>query len=138
MPLVIDMDPKARRFLLRPLQRRTHGQLDPEFYVKAVRRLDQRALGEITLAQLNRVVYSLRDRHSGSWEDPARAKELVALAKALYATRRISRQEYVFYALCPVEAVHEGRISNGNYKTDLQPIEEAIDKIEREEELGPD
>lgn len=100
---MIDMDPKARRFLLRPLQRRTHGQLDPEFYVKAVRRLDQRALGEITLAQLNRVVYSLRDRHSGSWEDPARAKELVALAKALYATRRISRQEYVFMRFAPLK-----------------------------------
>ena len=60
------------------------------------------------------------------------------LAIALYASRRISTQEYVFFAVSPVEGVHEGRWFDGAYDDELGPISEAIENIKKEHGLSPD
>jgi hypothetical protein len=131
-------DRKIRRFMLGPLGRRPLSRPDPRFYLEALQRLDERALGESTLRQLHGVIASLRQtKGAKNWKDTVRAKADVALAKALYASRRINQSQYVFFAVAPVEMVHEARIVDGYYKAELQPIEEAIEKIEREHGLEP-
>ncbi|HKH46862.1 MAG TPA: hypothetical protein VKM72_19560 [Thermoanaerobaculia bacterium] len=54
----------------------------------------------------------------------------------------ISRQEYVLFAAIPVEGVHEGRIMDGRYDDDLQPILKSMREVEAayglsEEEYWP-
>ena len=72
------------------------------------------------------------------WKNPKRAREEIALAKALYASRRITRSQYVFYIVTPVEAVHEARWLDNAYQTALEPISAALRQIERDYGLGPD
>lgn len=129
---------KIRRFLLKPLSRRQQRASNQGLYFEALRRLDNRAIGENILGQLRNVLSSVRGNASSrDWKNPVQAKRQVALAKALYASRRISRQQYVFFAVLPVETVHEERIIHGHYE-ELKPINQALVRIEKEHGLATD
>lgn len=134
-----DIDREVRRLSLKPLARRPRRASDLTTYLEALRRLDDRAIGEEILRQLRDVLSSLRSAaRARDWKNPADAAKRVALAKALYASRKISKQQYVFFAASPVEAVHEGRHMDGFYDDELAPIREAIERIEEQHGLGPD
>jgi hypothetical protein len=133
----MNSDSKIRHFLLKPLTRRSQRTFDWRIYSQALRRLDDRALGEVAVRQLRDVIASLRSKKHQR-NDPVRARERVALAKALYASRRISRAQYVFFAVNPVEAIHEARHMDGGYKGELGPIERALEAVEKKHGLGPD
>jgi hypothetical protein len=123
------VEEEVRRKLLRPLARRGKGA-DQRALIAALERLDDRALGEDILAQVREVVSKAREnRKSGAWKDPRTASGFVALARALYSSRRISTQEYVFFAASPVISVHEGRWLDGQYKEDLERISDAMDEV---------
>jgi hypothetical protein len=49
--------------------------------------------------------------------------------RALYASRRISTQEYVFFAASPLEALHDDRWLKKRYDDELTPIVTSIDAI---------
>jgi hypothetical protein len=133
------MDKQVRRALLKPLNRRRQRIADRNAIVAALGRLDERALGEQDLPRILADFSAVRsDRRPGSWKDPEVAKRFVALAKSLHAARRISRQEYVFYASWPVEGVHETRWLNGLYKTNLHEINRAMDAIKQDHGLQPE
>jgi len=122
---------EVRRKLLRPLARRGGGA-DRRALIAALQRLDDRALGEDILAQVREVVSKDREsRKSDAWKDPSTASRFVALARALYASRRISTQEYVYFAASPVHSVHEGRWLDGQYEKDLEGIHNAMDELRK-------
>jgi hypothetical protein len=125
-----DAQRKAIRYLLRPFA--SPRRISDRAYMEALKRLDERALGEGAVEQMRHLLESLEFNEEGSsWKDPTRASEFVKMAKALHAARRISRQEYVLYAVGPVEHVHDGRWLDGAYDADLEPISNAIEQIER-------
>jgi hypothetical protein len=106
---------------------------------EALERLDTRALGEEMLSGiLETVSAARRDRKADSWKDPNIARRSVALAQALYASRRIARQEYVFFASSPVEGVHEGRWMDRQYDDDLCKIQKEMALFRKKYHLGPD
>ncbi len=130
---------EVRRKLMRPLVRRPQRVADREAFIDALGRLDNRALGEDVLTQLRDVLsYARSDKAHEFWEDPVAAAKSVALVRALYDCGRITTQEYVLLAVSPVEAVHMGRWTSGKYQTDLRPISQAMEKIERQHGLQPD
>lgn len=133
------LDPKLRRFLLKPLRTRRRRVVGTAAYLDALARLDERALGH-EMAQ--RLRQTLRPEHGGkakaNWKDQTRAKQFIELAKALYAARRISTQEYVIYASGPVEQIHDDRWLDGTFDSELKPIKEAIDAIKEKYGLQPD
>jgi hypothetical protein len=133
------MDKQIRRALLKPLGRRQHRIADRKAVVTALERLDERAIGEHDLPEIVASISASRgDRSPVSWKDPEAVRRSVALAKALYAARRISRQEYVLFASKPVEGVHEARWLDGAYEADLLEINQAIESIKRNHGLRPD
>jgi hypothetical protein len=126
-------DSTIRRMLLKPLARRRKFAHDREGILRALERLDGRVIGQETLQEVREALSAARlDRKADSWKDPARARRFIALARALRASRRISRQEYVFYASSPVNWVHEGRWMDGYYDDDLREIQEGLKAVERE------
>ena len=134
-----EIDPKIKRTLLKPLTRRPRRVVDQAAYLEALRRLDHRAISEGDLQQLRDALSSARrDAHTMTWKDPAIAAKRIRLAKALYASRRISMHEYVIFAVSPVENVHDGRFFDGHYEDELGPISQAISKIEEDHGLSPD
>ena len=122
-----------KRRLLKPVARRRRLMADRRGIMKALERLDTRAAGEEMLPELLDLVSTeRRDRKAGSWGDPDRAKSSVALAEALYASRRISRQEYVFFASAPVEQVHEARWLMDKLSDDgLRKIRKKMDVLKK-------
>jgi hypothetical protein len=134
-----DINREVRRAMLKPLARRSQRIADREAaLMSALNRLDDRALGEAVLGQLRDVLAALTDKRTEFRKDPLRAAKLVKLAKALYASRRVSTQEYVLFAVSPVERVHEERWMRGDYQNELGPISEAMKSIEEEHGLEPD
>jgi hypothetical protein len=134
-----DTDRKIRRWLLRPLTPRSQRAFDSKAYLEALRRLDDRAIGEDGVRQMVELRSSIDNNSlSGNWKDPVHAKRNIVLAKLLYASRRISKHEYVIMAVSPAEAVHQGRWLDGRYDDDLGPINQSLRRIEREHGLGPD
>jgi hypothetical protein len=63
---------------------------------------------------------------------------MVALAKALYVSRRISMSQYVIYAVSAVEGVHDGRLLYGAYDDELRPINQALREVEKRHGLAHD
>lgn len=132
-----DVDREVRRALLKPLVRRSQRVADRKALLQALERLDSRALAEDLLRQLREVLSLGRDdKTSRLWNDPVAAAKSVALARALYASRRISTQEYVFFAVSPVEDVHDGRVMDGGYDSELGPISRAIEEIRKQHGLA--
>jgi hypothetical protein len=128
---------KVRRYILKPLQRRPRGSFSRQAIVKALDRLDQRASGEILLPDVLKLMRNPADSKGvGSWKDPTSARRSIQLTKALFLARRISRQEYLFYALSSVEGIHRARILDGAYERDIAPISAAISAIEKEHGLN--
>jgi hypothetical protein len=125
--------------MLNPLVRRSQQIAERKAVHDALCRLDDRALGEDLIIQLRDVLSSAHsDKATKAWKDPVRAAKLVALARALYNSRRISTQHYVLFAVSPVEGVHEGRWLDGHYEDELGPISRAIDMLQKEHGLEPD
>jgi len=107
--------------------------------MKALGTLDETALGEDLVRQLRGTLASdQRNKEKNRWKDPATAKKSVNLAEALYASRRISTQEFVFYAVNPVEGIHEARWLDGTYDAELRPIDGALNAIREQHGLEPD
>lgn len=129
---------KTRRHLLRSLKPRSQRAFDQKHYVEAMRRLDDRAIGQSTVPELREALTARPRERSTDWKDPARSRALIELTKALYASRRISKQEYVFYALSPAEHVHDGRWMDGQYAQELKAANESIRRFEREHGLKAD
>lgn len=124
---------------MQPLVRRAQGSSDQETVRDALGRLDELALGQALLQQVREVLADkASDTGSTSWKDPVKAMKSVKVAKALYLSRRISTQEYVFFAASPVENVHEGRWFDGAYDSDLKLIKNRMKEIEEEYDIGPD
>jgi hypothetical protein len=136
---VDEIEKKVRRALLKPISDGTGRSRRRRQYSDALGILDERAVGENALQQNRALLVDPKaaDR-SEKWKDPSRAVRLVALAKILCASRRISKQEFVFFASSPVESVHEGRLQGGHYRVMLGPISEAMAGIEKEHGLKPD
>jgi hypothetical protein len=127
------VDKKVRRHLLKPLQRRPANLFSRRSLANALERLDERASGEILLPEILKLIPNPADsKGRESWKDPNAARRSLTLTQALFQARRISRQEYFFYALMLVEGIHEARILDGAYEQELGPIGAAIDKIEKE------
>ncbi|MBN1364838.1 MAG: hypothetical protein JW976_08540, partial [Syntrophaceae bacterium] len=67
------------------------------------------------------------------WRNPEEVKEAVAVAKTLYASRRLSTQEYTFYALLPLEDYHIELMYH-----ELAPINEKLNVIRKQHGLRED
>ena len=137
----INQDHWDRKIRRRPFKRLVprRGQADRVGYSEALRRLDERANGEAALRQMQSYLNEIRSSaRSVDWKDPVHAAKMVTLAKVLYASGRISRHEYVFYATVPVEDIHEHRMLNGAYRDELEPINKALTQLHQEYGLGPD
>lgn len=133
------MDKQIKRSLLRPLSRRRRLATDRKAIAAALERLDTRAMGEHILSQMAESISAIRNElRSRSWKDPAAVGQFVKLAQALYASRRISNQEYVFFAASPIESIHESRWFDGEYDAELREIAHAMEVIEQNHGLDPD
>lgn len=133
------LDREVRKHLLKPLVRRSQGDVDHKALLNAFDKLEERVLGEHLLIELRSYLKSTRKNKSkNSWKDPEEAKKAVAMAKVMYTSRIISTQEYVFYAISPVEKIHEARQMDGVYETELGPISKKMREIEGQHGLTPD
>jgi len=132
------VDRELRRHLLKPLNRRRRHFANHKALVAALERLDQRALGESLLPEVRELISKEQDeRRARRWKDSESVQKSVAVAKALYHARRISSEEYVFYADLPIEEIHMARSSEGYY-ADARPVLDAIRRIESEHGLPDD
>jgi hypothetical protein len=102
----------------------------------ALKRIDDRFLGEDILSEVRELVKDDNKEKKGRWKDPAMAIKYVALAQALYAARRVKRAEYVYYASWPVENIHESRWMDGEYDKKLSPINDLMKAIESKHGLN--
>lgn len=128
-----------RRVLLKPFKTPRQSSAYRKSLVAALSRLDNRALAEDILLQLRQVVAEApRRRGQPRFADEEFARKWVALALALYEARRISTQEFIFYASSWIEGVHESRVLEGRYDHDLEPISASLERIKREAGLHPD
>jgi hypothetical protein len=135
----VKLDTKLKRFVLKPLATRKHRTARQKAYMEALSRLDERALGNSLVQQLRDTISPPRTgTEKADWKNPERAKKFVALAKALYAARRISTAEYVIYACNPVESIHDDRWFNGSYNAELSPIDKELGRIREEYGLKGD
>ncbi|MEG6507941.1 hypothetical protein V6C03_03055 [Methyloligella sp. 2.7D] len=121
----------VRKQALRPLAKLPRKYDGRHSYFEALDRLDQRALGERALNQLVDVLASEGDRKKSNWGDFHEASKQVELAKILYASRRITKEEFVLFAVVPVEAFHDTNFRDGAYASDLKPLSEAMEEIEK-------
>lgn len=102
--LPIDEEKRIKHFLLRPIIRHKYVAADRRAIIKALERLDARAIGQESLKETVEIVRAgKRDQDGGSWKDPVIAGRRALLAQTLRASRRISYPEYVFFASAPVE-----------------------------------
>ena len=132
-------DQGLRRFILKPMVRRTSLEHGAEALAQSLSRLAQRAYAGDMLSQLKDVVTSRQEpKQKNRWKNHNFAFDLVQLAKALFLAGRISRAEFVYYSMSAVEGVHEGRWFDGHYKADLDPISDQLDDIERRHGLKKD
>jgi len=134
-----EKDRKFRYAVLKPLVRRRANVADQEALISAFERIDQLAIGGDLLRQLHEVLNDFhQDKSSKSYGNPDSARKSVALAHALYLSRRISKQEYVFFAVYPVENVFDRRMADGKFENELGPINKAIEKIRKDYGLKSD
>ncbi len=85
---------------------------------------------------MREVVNELREaKGTCSRSDPNFVRKQIALAKTLYMARLISREEYVFYAVYPVENLFNDRLTK-DY--DIIRINKAIEEIKIQYRLKPD
>jgi len=132
------VDKEVKRILLKPMVQRRKGVTDQKELDAALDRLDDRALAEGFLPEIiERLAAARSDKDSKSWKDPDAAREKVSAAWALFASRRISRAEYVYYAAHPVEMIHDSRWTDGDYE-ELLPIAQAIDAVQEKHGLQPE
>jgi hypothetical protein len=126
-------------YLLRPLDRRRTLMADQKAIVSALKRLDDRTLGNAVLPVIAKAAKGVRRNGSqGSLKDPAYIKKQVVLSEALYLSRRISRSEYVYFASSPVETINEERWLDGQFNDELHEIKQEIEAIDKESGLLPD
>lgn len=118
----------VRRRLLRPLHHSEGQTKISAKYKEALNTLDELVVGEVRLEKL---VSELRENgkegERTDFRDPVRARKFVELSRALFNSRRITFEEYVFYSLVPLESVHKSRLSKGVYDPDLKPLSDAIE-----------
>jgi hypothetical protein len=129
----------ARPMPLKQLTQRRLLNHDRKAILRALERLDARATGEGILPEL--VEAFSATRRSGTarrWGDPIAAARFIELTSALRASRRISRQEYLFFTSSAVSGVHEGRWMERLYDDDLGGIHEAMDALRKEYHLAAD
>lgn len=127
------MDAFVRRALLKPLARRQRSSADQAAMIAAFARLNERGLGEELVKQLRNV---LKDAPAAKLRhDVDAARKQVALARALYLSRRISKQEYVVFASIPVEGVHEQKVFEGDIAKELEPINASMDALRQQHGL---
>lgn len=127
------MEKQDRRFLLKPLNRRRRNS-DRLAIVEALERLDKLALERETLSEIRDIVQPDRGkRKPDRWKNPEYVRKFVALVKALYGARRISRQEYVFY-ISPIEGINDERCLAGGDER-LNEIGEALDAVRKKHGL---
>lgn len=132
------MDQKVRKHLLKPLVQRSQRTIDRNALLDALGKLEERALGEHLLSELRSFLQSTRNSNPENlWKDPIEVKKAVRMAEVLYRSRRISKQEYVFYVINPIEIIHENRWLNDVYDTELGPINQKTKEIEIQHGLAP-
>jgi len=128
----VNIDKRINRLVLRPLRRRRRHSVGEKAVREALERLDQRASGEALLpGVVEELERARRQPVPTSHKDPKFVGRSIAIARALFAARRISRQEFAFYAMLPLESLHETRILNGEYEGELKPLSEAIEATRR-------
>ncbi|HHW09057.1 MAG TPA: hypothetical protein GXX29_03675 [Firmicutes bacterium] len=129
---------EIRRKILRPLVQSESGTINSNIIARAVKRLDEYAMADEHVASLCRDALVVRQKGSGSWKDPSVAIKFIELVKALYSSRRISKQEFVFYAAMPAIHIHEERWTDGYYDDELQQIVGKIERVRAEYGLAND
>jgi hypothetical protein len=128
-----ELDYKLKKDLLKPLVRRGRGRFNRKALQKALAKLEERALGEHLLDQVRSYFDSKKFMNRRLWQDADEVKQAVIAAKALYVARRLSTQEYTFYALLPVEQYHGERIYH-----ELMPISIKLEEIRKQHALKED
>lgn len=124
------------KFLLKPLKKRPRKMIDNATLASAYERIDHRIQGLKQVRDLQEVIKELHEIiYAVSSNNINDVSKKVELAKALYQARLVSREEFVFFAVYPIENLHNDRVSK-NRK--LIEISEAIDKIRNQHGLGPD
>lgn len=113
-----------------PLVRRFERP-DPSSLVDALTRFDERVIGEDQLACLREELAA----SSGTWRDPTHVTRVTTLVKALYAARKIHRQQYVYLAARPIDSLVHARVMDGSYNHELDPINAHIRSLQIEHGL---
>lgn len=114
----------------RPLVRRFERP-DPSSLVEALTRFDERVIGQDQLACLREELAA----SSGTWRDPTHVARITTLVRALYAARKIHRQQYVYLAARPIDSLVHARVMDGSYNRELDPINAHIRSLEMEHGL---
>ena len=136
-PAPVTRDTKLRRFLLRPLSRRTLVA-DQSRISTALNRLYTRAVGEDILPAVTKALRTARSAGTALARDPDATRAWVRVVRALRASRRISYQEYVFFAAAPVESLYESRWLDRSPHGDVAEITEKMARIEKQYGLKDD
>ncbi len=135
----MEMDVKLKKLILKPLVRRRPNTADRKALISAFERIDDLAIGGALLKQLQDVVKDLQQpKSSRGMFDIDSAKKQIALASALYQSRQISREEFVFFSVFPVDRIFDERMFDGVYDDKFGHINEALDKIRKEYGLKDD
>ncbi|MCD8455263.1 MULTISPECIES: hypothetical protein [Tenacibaculum] len=68
-----------------------------------------------------------------------RAKLFLKISESLYLSSKISINEFFYYQNHAIEGLmFESKVSEGHYKSELQPIEDEIEKVKEKHNLKPD
>lgn len=124
---------KIRRILLKPLLHHSRRKGALKISSELTANLDDRAVGEQTLQETrDKILSGGTKRASRFIGTKSRTIKVVALIKVIYASRRITRSEYIFMASSSVEDRHEKNWLDGKYNDVLGPLAKAMQKIERD------
>lgn len=124
--------------MLRPMLRRRVDPAPDNKLRDAIAELEVRALALSLLPSIAERQRKARNkREENNREDPASTIAMMEFSKTLYLARKISLQQYVFYAALTIEGVHDGRVEDGLYP-DLEKISNKMREIEIKHGLKQD
>jgi hypothetical protein len=129
----------AKRRLLRPLVLKSDRKVTDQALAMALQVFESQTIARLMLPDIAGFFKAMRaSPREGSFTDLDAARLTVGLGATLLDSGRISHQLYVFIVAQAAERIHDQRTMNGSYDDLLAPVISAIQRVERESDLGED
>lgn len=121
----------------KPLAKRPKDLCSQDSNAKSLKFLDNWAQSQTIMQDIQQLLYP-NNQHENklSFSNFKDVQTAILQAKALYLSHRFCKEEYIFFALIPVESFHDSRWSSSFYDARVRPIQDKMDEIEKKHGLN--